>query len=49
MDWSRCKNSYYKNKTVNNWEKYRTLRKVCVKATKKGKNRIFRKPLYEND
>ena len=41
MDRSRCKNSYYKNKTVNNWEKYRKLTNVCVKATKKAKTEYF--------
>ena len=41
MDRSRCKNSYYENKTVNNWEKYRKLRNVCVKATKKAKTKYF--------
>ena len=35
MNRSRCKNSYFKNKTVGNWEKYRKLRNECVKATKK--------------
>ena len=33
MNRSRCKNSYFKNKTVGNWEKYRKLRNECVKAT----------------
>ena len=36
MNRSRCKNTYYKNKTVENLEKYRKLRNECVKLTKKG-------------
>ena len=43
MNRSRCKNAYFKNKTVQNWEKYRKLRNDCVKLTKKGEERIFRK------
>ena len=31
---SRCKNSYHKNKTVENWERYRNLRNECVKLPK---------------
>ena len=37
MNRSRFKNSYFKNKTVENWEKYRKLRNEVVKLTKKVK------------
>ena len=37
MHRSRCKNAFFKNKTVENWEKYRQLRNNCVKLTKKVK------------
>ena len=40
MNRSRCKNSYYKYKTVENWEKYGILRNACVKATKSQKQNI---------
>ena len=36
MNRSRCKNTYFKNKTVEYLEKYRKLRNECVKLTKKG-------------
>ena len=41
MNRSRCKNSYFKNKTVENWEKYRRLRNDCVKLTSKVKREYF--------
>ena len=41
MNRSRCKNAYYKNKTVDKWEKYRKLRNGCVKLTKKVKREYF--------
>lgn len=41
MNRSRCKNSFSKNKTVENWEKYRRLRNECVKLTKKAKREYF--------
>ena len=41
MNRSRCKNVYFKNKTVENWEKYRKLRNDCVKLTKKVKREYF--------
>ena len=41
MNRSRCKNAYMKNKTVENWEKYRKLRNECVKVTKKVKMEYF--------
>ena len=31
MNRSLCKNAYFKNKTVANWEKYRKLRNDCVR------------------
>ena len=43
MNRSRYKNSFYKNKTVENWEKYRKLRNECVKMTKKVKQEYFKK------
>ena len=43
MNRSRSKNAYFKNKTVENWEKYRKLRNDCVKATKKAKKDYFEK------
>ena len=43
MDRSRCKNAYFKNKTVENWEKYRKHRNECVKLTKKVKREYFEK------
>ena len=43
MQRSRFKNSYFKNKTVENWEKYRKQRNECVKATKKAKKEYFEK------
>ena len=52
MNRLRCKNSYFKNKTVGNWEKYRKLRNECVKATKKAKTEYFAnlntKIIYDN-
>ena len=41
MNRSRCKNAFFKNKTVDNWEKYRRLRNECVKLTKKAKREYF--------
>ena len=41
MNKSRCKNAYFKNKTVEHWEKYRKLRNECVKITKKAKSDYF--------
>ena len=41
MNRSRCKNAYFKNKTVENWEKYRKLRNECVNLTKKVKRNYF--------
>ena len=38
---SRSKNTYFKNKTVENWEKYRKLRNQCVKLTNKVKREYF--------
>ena len=35
MNRSRCKNAYFKNKTIQNWEKYCKLRNEYVKYTKK--------------
>ena len=42
MNRSRCKNAYIKNKTVENWERYRKLRNEGFKLTKKGKIEYFR-------
>ena len=41
MNRSRCKNNYFKNRTVENWEKYRKLRNECVKLTKNVKREYF--------
>ena len=41
MNRSRCKNAYFKNKTIENWEKYRKLRNECVNLTKKVKRQYF--------
>ena len=41
MNRSRCKNTYFKNITVENWEKFRKLRNDCVKLTKKVKREYF--------
>ena len=41
MNRSRCKNAFYKNKTAQNWEKYRKLRNDVVKLTKKVKREYF--------
>ena len=43
MNRSRCKNAFLKNKTAENWEKYRILRNECVKLTKKVKREYFEK------
>ena len=43
MNRSRSKNAYFRNKTVENWGKYRKLRNECVKATKKAKKAYFEK------
>ena len=42
MNRSRCKNKYLKNRTVENWERYRQLRNKCVKLAKKVKNDYFK-------
>ena len=36
MNRYRSKNTYFKNKTVENWERYRKLRNECVKLPKKA-------------
>ena len=41
MNRSRCKNTYFKNKSVENWERYRKLRNDCVKLTRKVKREYF--------
>ena len=41
MNRYRCKNTYFKNKTAENWEKYRKLRNECVSLTKKVKREYF--------
>ena len=41
MNRSRCKNAFYKNRTAENWEKYRKFRNDCVKLTKKVKKEYF--------
>ena len=41
MNRSRCKNAYFRNKSTENWEKYRVLRNECVKLTKKVKREYF--------
>ena len=41
MNRSRCKNTYFKTKTAENWEKYRKLRNACVKLTKRVKKDYF--------
>ena len=41
MNRSRCKNAYCKNKTLENWEKYRKLRNECLKLTRKTKKEYF--------
>ena len=41
MQRSRSKNTFYKNKTPENWEKYRVLRNECVKLTKKVKREYY--------
>ena len=41
MNRSICKNAYFKNKSVENWERYRKLRNDCVKLTKKVKREYF--------
>ena len=41
MNRSRCKNKYFKNKNVENWERYRKLRNECVNLTKKTKKDYF--------
>ena len=43
MNRSRCKNKYFKNRTVENWENYRKLRNECVKMTNKIKRDYFNK------
>ena len=42
MNRSRGKNAYIKNKTGENWGRYRKLRNECVKLTKKVKIEYFR-------
>ena len=51
MNRSRCKNAYFKNKTIQNWEKYRKLRNERVKYTKKVKKKknINIKSLTDNN
>ena len=46
MNRSRCKNTYFKNKTTENWEKYRKFRNACVKLTKRVKKDHFQ-PQYQ--
>ena len=41
MNRSRCKNAYFKNKTVANWEKYGKLRKECIRVRKNVKREYF--------
>ena len=41
MNRSRQKNAFLKNKTVDNWNKYRKVRNECVKLTKKVKKGVF--------
>ena len=41
MNRSRCKNRFFKNRSVENWESYRRLRNECVKLTKKVKREYF--------
>ena len=41
MNRSRLKNRYYKNKTLENWEKYTRIRNICVKMTLKAKKSYF--------
>ena len=41
MNRSRCKNVYFKTKTVENWENYRKLRNACTKSTRKAKKEYF--------
>ena len=41
MNKSRSKNAYLKNKTVDNWERYRKLRNKCVKLTRKVKREYY--------
>ena len=43
MNRSLCKNKYFKNKTVENWERYRKLRNEYVNLTKKAKKDYFTK------
>ena len=42
MNRSRSKNAYFKNKTADNWERYRTLRNQCVKLTRKVKREYYK-------
>ena len=37
----------YKNRTTENWEKYRILRNACVKETKKVKREYLPKSKYK--
>ena len=41
MERSRYQNAYFNNKTVENWDKYRIARNICVKMTKKAKKDYF--------
>ena len=41
MNRSRSKNAFLKNKTVENWEKYRILRNKCVKETNRARREYF--------
>ena len=38
---SRSKNAYLKNKTVDNWERYRKLRNQWVKLTRKVRREYY--------
>ena len=48
MNRSRCKNVYFKTKTVETWENYRKLRNACTKSTRKAKKKYFQN-LHMND
>ena len=41
MNRARSKNLYLKNKTVENWDKYRKLRNECVNLTTKVKTEYY--------
>ena len=48
MNRSRCKNVYFKTKTVENLENYRKLGNACTKLTRKAKKEYFQN-LHMND